>query len=131
FGVSFLTFEPQEFGLGSGNLVADVYGDGGSHLIMAPGGTLQANVYQHVALTYDKTSGVARLYRNGEVVAQQNMGNFTPLTSYDRSEERRVGKESGARFGGLNDEVGVYSRALGSDEVAWIYNAGSFGKCAP
>ena len=41
------------------------------------------NVFQHVALTYDKTTGVAVLYRNGVVVATANLGVFTPQTSFD------------------------------------------------
>ena len=38
---------------------------------------------KHVALTYDKTTGVATIYCNGAVVGSGNLGSFTPLTSYN------------------------------------------------
>ncbi len=34
-------------------------------------------------------------------------------------------------FNGMVDEVSIYNRALSSNEIAAIYLAGSFGKCAP
>ena len=35
----------------------------------------------------------------------------------------------GYRFAGRLDEISVYNRALSSNEIAAIYNAGSSGKC--
>jgi hypothetical protein len=37
----------------------------------------------------------------------------------------------GAFFGGLLDELSLYSRALGQSEITAIYNAGANGKCPP
>ena len=37
----------------------------------------------------------------------------------------------GRRFLGNLDEVSIYNRALSSNEIAAIYNAGSWGKCPP
>jgi hypothetical protein len=34
-------------------------------------------------------------------------------------------------FNGLEDEVSLYHRALSASEIQAIYNAGSYGKCAP
>ena len=43
---------------------------GGSHMIWSSPGVLVANQFQHIALTYDETSGLGTLYVNGSVVAQ-------------------------------------------------------------
>src|SRR5262249_35270863 len=44
-----------------GALYADIAStDGTSYIIQTPGGTIATNRYQHVALTYDKSTGVAR-----------------------------------------------------------------------
>jgi hypothetical protein len=42
-----------------------------SHPIDSAAGLMTANVLQHVALTYDKTTGIAVLYRNGMAVTNQ------------------------------------------------------------
>jgi hypothetical protein len=117
FGVQLQILGPDEMGLGAGNLFADVRGnDGQPHWMMAPGGTIQANIFQHVALTYDKLSGVATLYCNGVVVAQSTMGSFTPLTSYDFYIGRRPAAGAGS-FPGRIDEISVYNRALSAREI--------------
>src|SRR5207253_2637636 len=65
-------------------------------------------------------------------VAQQNLGSFVPQTSYDLYLGLRPGGPNpvGARYAGLMDEVGIYGRALTSQEVKSIFAAGSAGKCA-
>src|SRR5205814_4576731 len=96
-------------------------------------GVLASNVFQHVALTFDKASGVARLYRNGVVVAQQTIGSITPQTSYDLYLGRRPASPGGpievASFAGLLDEAAIYNRTLTTNEIQAIYNAGTAGKC--
>ena len=100
------------------------------HAVETAGGILATNVLQHVALTYDKTSGVAVLYLNGVAVTITNLGSFTPQTSYDLYFGKRPsGPFAGSYFNGLMDEISIYNRALSSNEVASIYNAGSSGKC--
>jgi hypothetical protein len=43
-----------------------------------------------------------------------------------------IGEAENSFFmGGLEDEIAVYNRALGADEIQAIYNAGSAGKCQP
>jgi len=118
---------------GSGTLFANIVDSGGNwHQIFSPGDMVLTNVFQHVALTYDKAFGVATIYLNGVVVAQETLGSFNPLTSYDLYLGRRVSDPSSDRFtfSGLMDEPSIYSRALSSNEIAAIYNAGSAGKCA-
>jgi Concanavalin A-like lectin/glucanases superfamily/Immunoglobulin domain len=115
-----------------GGLYADLYGtDNSSHIIQSVGGLLVTNAFQHVAVTYDKASGIAQLWLNGAVVQQASLGSFTPQTSYPLNIGLRL---PGAPFGpvdykGLMDEVSVYNRALTTNELQAIYNAGVSGKC--
>ena len=116
----------------SGSLYANLFGvDNISRTIESASGLLTADVFQHVALTYDKASGVARLFLNGAVVKQMTLGSFTPRTSPNlyigyRPDTSPFGPIS---FVGLIDEVTLYSRALSTNEIQSIYNAGSAGKC--
>ena len=102
-----------------------------AHIINTVGGVITPNTWQHVAMTYDKTSGVAVLYRNGVMVATQNLGVFTPQTSSDFfMGNRPAGPFSPLYFNGKMDEPSLYNRALSASEIKSIYNAGSAGKCA-
>jgi hypothetical protein len=112
-------------------LYANILGPGSSgHVIQTSSGTLQSGAFQHVALTYDKASGIARMFVNGTNVLQSNVGSFSPLTSYDLNiGARPPGVSGGANFTGLIDEVTLYARALSTNELAAIYNIGNSGKC--
>ncbi|HEY4248180.1 MAG TPA: LamG-like jellyroll fold domain-containing protein [Lacunisphaera sp.] len=84
------------------------------------------NVWSHVAVTYDRITGVARLYRNGTMLKEQNLGLFTPQTSYPLMfgalpRENRY-------YNGVLDEITFYRRPLTAAEIVAIYNAGSAGK---
>jgi hypothetical protein len=113
-----------------GNLIDT---SGNAHVINTAGGVITTNVWQHVAMTYDKSSGVAVLYRNGVAAAMANLGTFTPQTSSDFFMGRRpAGPFAGLYFNGKMDEVSLYNRALSASEILAIYyNAGSAGKCPP
>lgn len=96
------------------------------HTLQTSSGLVRPNTFQHVALTYDRSSGSANLYLNGTAVATQGLGVFTPQTSYNLYFGYRPGA---AYFGGLIDEVSLYNRALSASEIQSIYAAGSAGKC--
>jgi hypothetical protein len=132
FGVMFWVAVPTLYGGGGpGSLYAGLFDTAsGSHSLATPGGTLSANRYQHVAMTYDKSSGAAALYLNGVVAAQANLGVFTPGTTADLNIGfRPYGGAAGTRFQGQMDEISLYSRALSASEIQAIYIAGSAGKC--
>jgi hypothetical protein len=115
-----------------GTLYANVQGVGDVwHQLWSAPGTVTNGGFQHVALTYDQASGVATLYCNGAMVAQQTFGSFTPKTFADLHLGRRPIDPAGTRFtfGGLMDEASVYDRALSASEIQTIYNAGAAGKC--
>ncbi|MDR3413534.1 MAG: immunoglobulin domain-containing protein, partial [Formivibrio sp.] len=105
--------------------------DGNSHIMQSAGGLITSGVLQHVALTYDQTSGTGVLYCNGTAVLMQNLGGFVPQTTYPLNIGRRTGNVvgSGYNFQGLIDELSLYRRALSSNEIAAIYLVGSGGKC--
>ena len=115
------------------NLFANIRDTSGiAHQINSAAGLLMTNVFQHVALTYDKASGIAIIYHNAVAVNTQNLGVFTPQTGYDLYFGRRAsGAFSTDRYKGLLDEVSLFDRALNSNEIMAIYQADSSGKCAP
>jgi hypothetical protein len=105
--------------------------NGTFHVISTAPGALTAGVYQHVALTYDKTTGVATLYINGVIATQTNLGIFTPKTDTTLTIGQRPPGSFGngpLNFFGAIDEVSVYNRALSPAEIQAIYNTGGFSK---
>ena len=120
-------------GDGVGNISVNLYDTTEtSHDIHTPAGVMVANEWQHIAVTYDKPSGVGKIYRNGAQVAMHIVGTFTPQTSYDLHLGYRASSAfQGTYFGGLMDEPTLYNRALSPVEIQSIYNSASAGKCAP
>jgi hypothetical protein len=117
----------------AGDLYANIADtSGNNHTIMTPGGTVAANQFQHVAVTYDRTSGVAQLLVNGVVLQQSILGSFTPQTSSDAYIGYRPSTSPNGpiNFTGFIDEVSLYNHALSTGEVQAIYQAGSAGKCS-
>ncbi|MBI2513200.1 MAG: tandem-95 repeat protein, partial [Opitutae bacterium] len=82
-------------------------------------GALPANTWTHVAATYDRASGEARVYVNGTLRASQAIGSFALRTNLDVNFGGQTA--SAESFGGLLDEISVYNRAIYPDEIATIY----------
>lgn len=117
---------------GPGALYANLYDTANNYrIIQSAQGLVLTNVFQHVAVTYDKPSGTARLYVNGALAKESVLGTFTPQTSPDLSIGYRPNTVpfGPVSFIGRIDEVSLYSRALSPSEIQAIYNAGSSGKC--
>jgi hypothetical protein len=72
------------------------------------------------------------LYRNGSIVAESTVGSFTPKTTGYLNIGCRPTDPANQSltFSGVIDEPSVYNRALGSNEIAAIYQAGGSGKCS-
>jgi hypothetical protein len=90
--------------------------------------------WQHVALTFDRLSGLATLYVDGHSVAQTNLGSFTPLTKspvfmgFSPVIDPPIVPN---RFpDGEMDEFSIYNRALSGLEIQSIVQADKPGKCA-
>jgi hypothetical protein len=114
----------------TGNVYANIVDSTGTdHVMYSADGFIVAGEFQHVALTYDKASGVATIYRNGESIVSQTLGTFTPQTSFDLFFGSRPGPVQPTQHSGLLDEVSLYDRALSLEEIEAVYEAASFGKC--
>jgi RHS repeat-associated protein len=112
---------------GPGTLFANIVDTNGVyHIFSSALGLVTPNTFQHVAVTYDKTTGLGVLYKDGQIVAQASLGQFIPQTSVDLY----FGYRPGYSFTGKLDEVSLYQRALRPDEIQTIYQAGSGGKCS-
>jgi hypothetical protein len=127
YGTHFWTNVSWGGSQGPGSLYGNLVDTNGGHHYVGTAAILEANVYQHVALTYDKTSGTARIFRNGVQIVETAVGTFTPQTTYDLY----LGARPGALpYQGSMDEVGIYDHALDAAEIQAIVNAGGRGKCA-
>jgi len=89
----------------------------------------QAGIWYHLTGTYDSGTGYVLLYVNGVLEGSAYAG--FPL-DYDTRPLfiGTTGEGWDGRVQGTVDEVSIYNRALSSNEIASIYNAGSAGKCA-
>jgi len=94
----------------------------GFHELWSAPGLIQSNVFQHVALTYNTNTGVARLYYNGTNVCSTNLGIFTPLTTGDVLLGKDMSRATNNYFSGELDEMSVYGRCLSDAEILAIYN---------
>jgi len=111
---------------GPGQLYANVVDSyGGWHPLGSAMDAVTANVFQHVALTYDKVSGVATIYCNGQVVSQRKLGSFNTRTSArDLYLGRRPApSDEVSTFAGLMDDAALFNRALSAEEIQKIYAA--------
>jgi hypothetical protein len=101
------------------------------NILASATGLVVANQWQHVAVTYDKPSGISSLFLNGVQVASENLGSFNPLTTANMYLGCRPagGPEPGNVFySGLMDEPTIYNRALTQYEIYSIYSADFVGK---
>lgn len=131
-GVHFYLSQPAPAGNGVGSLYANVFGvEGVSHWISTPAGLVVTGEWQHVALTFTKSNGNARIFLNGAEVASKVFGAFTPQTgpSYHLLFGHRIGGGVQFPFTGGMDEVTLYSRSLEPVEIELIHVVGSGGKC--
>ena len=94
---------------------------------------IQTNVWYHIAgvLGSNVGSNYLQLYVNGQLAASTNFvgtinyGNYPLLFGWSGE----FGTTWDAKLKGTLDEIALYNRALSSNEIAAIYNAGTNGKC--
>jgi hypothetical protein len=132
-GVQLALNAPVPLGSGQGCIYGNVRDTSQvDHMFYSAPNLLVSNVWQHVAMSYDRISGVGTLYLNGAVVSQTNVGTgFVPLTSVNVVWSGRIANSSSPEnpFTGQMDEMSIYSRVLSAAEIQGIYNADSAGKC--
>ena len=126
YGVHFYMFS-------GGSLYANVLDNlGGAHIFQTAAGLIASNTFYHVALTFNKATGVAAMYCNGVLVKQSTVGTITPQTSYSLYlGQRPLTAGATYTFAGILDEPTLYNRALSATEIEGIYSAGTAGKCVP
>ena len=115
----------------SGHIQFLVTGAGGASGIDAP---LPLNTFVYLTATYDKTSGVQRLYENGRLVNQVvGNTNLTPVVTLDGNQKPGIGigtnnsfPSSSYHFGwnGVISDLRIYNRALSADEALALYRLG-------
>ncbi len=104
---------------------------GGAHDLRSAPGIVPEGVFVHVALTYDRISGIGTLYLRGMPVATEKLGSFLAATHGDfRIASRYDGGFGTTHFQGALDEISLYSVALMPSAVARLAVADQFGKCA-
>lgn len=101
------------------------------HEFDTPPNVLTLNAWNHVAAVYDQSTGTRRIFVNGVQVAERTDAPITVLAS---TIDAAIGTallsntSTVGTFDGMIDELSFYNRALGSNELASIYAAGSAGK---
>jgi len=91
---------------------------GASTIFDIQAGTVKWDEWTHYAGTYDKATGKAVLYINGEVIEQRNITN-PPSIAGDWGAGARVGYniDNARPFTGIMDELYLFTRALSQDEI--------------
>ncbi|HEX7619452.1 MAG TPA: LamG-like jellyroll fold domain-containing protein, partial [Verrucomicrobiae bacterium] len=135
YAPSFYTAWGYEMYLGNGRLcfqLIDSLNHGGNFYNLGVEPDLRDGEFHHVAVTVQRNSTTGlRFYVDGQLIAtfdptavQGDLSSTSPL---------RIGNHPTpgvkAFYHGVIDEVSLYNRALSSNEIAAIYNAGSAGKC--
>jgi hypothetical protein len=114
-----------------GNILFWVFNESSpSSWVSSSGGPITLGQWYHVAGVYD--GGTLLFYVNGQPVGSPVFSSGHDI--YSSSNPLRIGSDpdssDGSRyFNGMIDEAAVYNRALSSNEIASIYNAGRGGKC--
>ncbi len=111
---------PGLLGLRFGNTVNDV--------VVFTQTNITSDVWHHLAAVY--TGASARLYVDGELAAEDTLGQ---MTGWTQPQWLYIGG-GGAGWGGFNgglDELVVWRRALSQGEVAWLHQAQGAGLDLP
>jgi len=107
----------------------------GNRFSVSHPGVLVSGIFQHIALTYDKASGVATWYLNGVIVAQRQLSGMVAGTKGDlwisHRDDRPGNWSTGRMFAGLMDETAIYNRALSASEIQTICTEQNHGEPLP
>ncbi|MFH1718740.1 MAG: LamG domain-containing protein [Planctomycetota bacterium] len=103
---------------GGGNFRWLLRSAGGNTLFDIRAGTVTWDEWLHFAGTYDKATGMATLYINGEMVQEQKVSNPLDIAG-DWGQGARVGYniDNARPFTGLMDMFTLFKRALSPEEI--------------
>ena len=128
YGVAIHLNVPTQAGGGPGAIYVNLIDvDGGWHAFSTVPGVVKPNLFQHIGITYDKVTGVARVYRNGVLVESATLGSFRPETRLPAFLGRQM--NDSWMFQGVLDEMSFYNRALSEADVQGLFAAQVSGKC--
>ena len=89
--------------------------------------------WQHLAVTWDTTSGTVTFYENGDqTIVESLTGQTSPVTSVGDGSKLTIGARHGGSmtggldqpFRGLMDDAYVFDRALSAEEIFQLYESG-------
>jgi hypothetical protein len=119
----------------SGVLMICITDGEGNRFLVSNQGVLASGVFQHIALTYDKASGVGTWYLNGVIVAQRHLSGQVNSTKGDlwisHRDTNQGNWSSNRSFVGLMDEIALYNRALSAAEIQAVIAQQSNGETLP
>ena len=84
-------------------------------------GTIDMNQWQHVAVVYNKTTGTAYFYKNGNPIGGGLIGSTVGTSqTIDSSQIVRIGAQSGFSydyFDGFIDDVKIFDTVLTQSQI--------------
>ena len=98
---------------GAGFLYTRIWAGGANYALQSSTPVIQANTWQHVALTYDGST--IALWVNGAMVASRPL--TVVLDSYDSSLTIGVEDSTSSYFNGLISNVALYPQALSASRL--------------
>jgi hypothetical protein len=130
---SFLLYNGESGARNRGGFVLD-FGSGPVGFV-AGTTVMNRDQWYHLAATWRNSDGRMAFYKNG-VMEAAAVGGIGGVLETHRAYTAKIGewgavREAQYKWPGLIDEVMVFNRALGSNEIAAIVAAGSRGVCAP
>ena len=131
YGLQLWLNVPDGYG-GPGSIYADFFDGSDRNRFSTVGSIVQPNAWQQIAMTYDRSTGIAQIFYNGQVVKAVVLGQMMLRTgqSYDLYlGHRPLPLVDKTFYKGRMDEVSIYNRALSGNEIGDIYKARSGGKC--
>ena len=112
----------------NGRLLANIVDrTGAEHVLASDPNVLVAGNWYHLALTFDQTSGAAKIYVAGKSVASATFAGITPQTTNNLYFGYYPAMPGGDRYKGMMDEVVWYNRALPAQEIAEIAQSDANG----
>lgn len=97
--------------------------DGGDRHYSASGGTVEANVWKHVACVFDASGPSTEVYQNGSSVGSDS----GTIDDFATGDGPWIGARSDSSefFSGAICDVRIYNRALSSSELTRLYEWGN------
>ncbi len=114
-----LTATAHNLSLSSPTVVTAANRNGGSSPYISQAVSLKT--WTHLVVTYDETSKVLSLYKDGVLATSTQNALATPTTARAMVVGMYAANSGNRTFSGTMDELRIYTRALTADEVAYLY----------